>query len=268
MIKAKDAIRIARSLIGTPYSELDCINLIKKVIRSAPGGVKTYTTAGTNALWRSYDMSAKYKDLTWRQEGLAGAQAGMIAFKADGEDYHHVGIVTDAGTVIHSSSTQGGRGVVETPLTAKEGWTHLAVHRYIETSSVGCADTFPIGEGLNAEERENAMESYKAIVTLSDAGSSLNVRNEPGRGGDVINKLFNGQRVTVMAEYENGWVYVQFGDSGKSGYVSMEYLVRDDTPEEQPENIIRAQGVAVIVDWEGNEFFPVGGWRVEFRKGD
>ena len=137
MIKARDAIEKARGLLGTPYSELDCINLIKKVIRSAPGGVKTYTTAGTNTLWRSYDMSAKYKDLTWRQAGLAGAAAGMIAFKADGEDYHHAGIVTDAGTVIHSSSTQGGRGVEETPLTSREGWTHLAIHRYIATLESG-----------------------------------------------------------------------------------------------------------------------------------
>ena len=99
MVKTKDAIALARSLIGTPYAELDCINLIKKVIRDAPGGVKTYTTAGTNALWDSYDMSAKYRDLTWRQEGLDGAQAGMLAFKADGEDVHHVGLVTDGGTV-------------------------------------------------------------------------------------------------------------------------------------------------------------------------
>lgn len=253
MIKAKDAIRIARSLIGTPYSELDCINLIKKVIRSAPGGVKSYTTAGTNALWDSIDMSAKYKDLTWRQAGLAGAAAGMIAFKADGEDYHHAGIVTDAGTVIHSSSTQGGRGVVETPLTAKEGWTHLAIHRYIETLESG------------GEPGEDTMESYKARVKLNDPDSTLNVRNAPGKDGDVINKLFHGQSVTVLAHYDDGWMFVQYGDSGKSGYVSMEYLVRDDTPQE---NIIRAQGVPVIVDGEGNEFFPVGGWRVEFRKED
>ena len=29
-----------RALIGTLYSELDCINLIKRVIRTAPGGVE------------------------------------------------------------------------------------------------------------------------------------------------------------------------------------------------------------------------------------
>ena len=46
MIKTQDAIRTARALIGTPYSELDCINLIKRVIRTAPGGVPWYTTAG------------------------------------------------------------------------------------------------------------------------------------------------------------------------------------------------------------------------------
>lgn len=256
MIKAKDAIREARKLLGTPYAELDCINLIKAVIRKAPGGVKTYTTAGSNALWRSFDAAPKYKDLTYRQDGIDNAKSGMLAFKASGEDYHHVGIVTGKGTIIHSSSAQGGRGVVETPLTRAEGWTHLAVHRHIETATGG--------EKL----QEERMESYKAIVTLKDPDSTLNVRNEPGRGGDIINKLFNGQHVTVQAAFENGWVFVIYGDSGKSGYVSGEYLVRDDTPEEEPENILRVSGTPVIVDGQGNEFFPVGGWHVEFRKED
>lgn len=261
MIRTKDAIRIAQELLGTPYAQLDCINLIKAVIRKAPGGVKGYTTAGSNALWDSYDMSAKYRDLTWRQEGLDGARAGMLAFKADGEDYHHVGIVSGAGVVIHSSSEQGGRGVVETPLTSAEGWTHLAKHRYIEVQEGG------------EKPQEDSMESYKAIVTLNDPASSLNVRNEPGRGGDVINKLFHGQSVTVQAVYENGWAFVTYGDSGKSGYVSMDYIVRDDAPQEEPEqappeNIICVSGTPVIIDSEGNEFFPVGGWYVEFRAED
>lgn len=131
MIRTQDAIAAARALIGTPYKELDCINLIKRVIRTAPGGVKSYTTAGTNSLWNSYNMSAKYKDLTWRQEGTAGARAGMLAFKRSGQDVHHVGLVTDAGTVIHSSSVNG-RGVVETALDGT--WNLLAVHRTIEAA--------------------------------------------------------------------------------------------------------------------------------------
>ena len=42
MVKAQDAIAAARALIGTPYATLDCIGLIVRVIRTAPGGDPTY----------------------------------------------------------------------------------------------------------------------------------------------------------------------------------------------------------------------------------
>ncbi len=234
MIKAKDAIRIARSLIGTPYSELDCINLIKKVIRSAPGGVKTYTTAGTNALWRSYDMSAKYKDLTWRQEGLAGAQAGMIAFKADGEDYHHAGIVTDAGTVIHSSSTQGGRGVVETPLTAKEGWTHLSIHRYIETLESG---------GKPGEEK---VTMDNGIVRTQ--GGKLNMRQSPD--GALVKQIENGTAIEILST-DGEWLGIRLED-GSEGFVHASYVERKAETGEK----LR------IVDEAGRVFLPQGSFTV------
>ena len=247
MIKASDAIRVARSLIGTPYAELDCINLIKKVIRDAPGGVKTYTTAGTNTLWRSYDAAAKYRDLTWRHTGLSGAKAGMIAFKADGEDYHHAGIVTDVGTVIHSSSTQGGRGVVETPLTAREGWTHLAVHRYIETAA-----------GTTEEsEAEDMAALYKARVSTS--GGRLNIRQAP-EVGKVIGEIPFGEIVSV---YSTGdWPRVRYGDM--LGYASAKYLERiaeeDAEPEEESIHV-----VLVFTDSAGNTWIPVGDFKAELR---
>lgn len=246
MIRAADAIRIARALIGTPYAVLDCINLIKKVIRDAPGGKRDYTTAGTNTLWRSYDAAAKYRDLTWRQDGIAGAMAGMIAFKADGEDYHHAGIVTDSGTVIHSSSTQGGRGVVETPLSSREGWTHLAVHRYIEAADKA------------AESAENTMESYKALVKLNDPDSALNVRNEPSTKGVVIGRLFDGQGVIVQAQPTQDWLYVTYGDSGV-GYVHGAYIAPDNTPEVDPEPI----ATTTLINIEtGDSMVLMGAWRV------
>lgn len=242
MIKAKDAISVARSLIGTPYSELDCINLIKKVIRTAPGGVPRYTTAGTNALWRSYGSAPKYKDLTWRRNSILGAKAGDIAFKADGEDFHHAGIVTDEGTVIHSSSTQGGRGVVETPLTTREGWTHLATHRYIETGT----------------EEETVM--YTARVNLISSKSSLNLRNGPSTNDRRIGSIAHGAVVDVLAE-AGDWLYVRY--NGLSGYAAAEYLERidkdvpkEDEPLENPERftaIIRNDGTMVRLE---------GSWRV------
>ena len=200
MIKAQDAISAARALIGTPYSELDCINLIKRVIRTAPGGVPWYTTAGTNALWVSANASAKYRDLTWRQEGIQGARAGELAFKRHGGDVHHVGIVTERGTVIHSSSVYG--KVVETPLD--KSWQLLAVHRYIEAAS--------------AAETEEAMSVlYQAVVnTMRDP---LNVRDSPDASGRKIGELPRGATVDVLAEPCDGWLYVR-GDGLCFGGVS------------------------------------------------
>lgn len=207
MIKATDAIAAARALIGTPYSELDCINLIKRVIRTAPGGVPWYTTAGTNALWVSANASAKYRDLTWRQEGITGARAGMLAFKKHGGDVHHVGLVTGEGTVIHSSSAAG--RVVETALD--ESWHLLAQHRYIEVAA-------------SAAETEGTMDVlYQAVVnTMRDP---LALRDFPSTNGRKIGELARGATVDVLAEPFMGWMYVRSGD-GVTGYASAAYLAR------------------------------------------
>lgn len=234
MIKAQDAISAARALIGTPYSELDCINLIKRVIRTAPGGVPWYTTAGTNALWASYISSNKYRDIIWRQEGITGARAGMLAFKKHGGDVHHVGLVTERGTVIHSSSAAG--RVVETALD--ESWHLLAQHRYIEVAA-------------SAAETEEAMSVlYQAVVNT--ARDPLNVRDSPDASGRKIGELARGTTVDVLAEPVEGWAYVR-GD-GVTGYASAAYLARvayvsaGDAQEadEEPYTTIRREDGTVI----------------------
>lgn len=237
MIKTQDAIDTARALIGTPYSELDCINLIKRVIRTAPGGDPTYRCQGTNWLWRSIDNSARYRDLTWRQEGIQGARAGELAFKRHGRDVHHVGIVTERGTVIHSSSVYG--KVVETPLD--ESWQLLAVHRYIEAASA-------------AETEESMSVLYHAVVNT--ARDPLNVRDAPD--GGRIGSVPKGTTVEVLAEPAQGWTFVRAGSL--MGYVSSAYLTRAEVGE--AENVISVSPDVTIIDDEGNSFRPVGGWRV------
>ena len=234
MIKAQDAIAAARALIGTPYSEIDCINLIKRVIRTAPGGVPWYTTAGTNALWASYIASDKDRDIIWRHEGITGARAGELAFKRHGGDVHHVSIVTERGTVIHSSSVQG--KVVETPLD--ESWHLLAQHRYIEVAA-------------SAAETEGTMDVlYQAVVnTMRDP---LNVRDAPDASGRKIGELARGTTVDVLAEPVEGWAYVR-GD-GVTGYASAAYLARvayvsagdAQDADEEPYTTIRREDGTVI----------------------
>lgn len=208
MIQAEEAIRAARGLIGTAYSELDCINLIKKVIRTAPGGDKNYTTAGTNDLWNSDSKSAKYRDLTWKQAGISGAKPGMLAFMGVGTgDVSHTGLVTERGTVIHSSKSRG--GVVETALTAKAGWNGLGKHRMIEV---------------------NEMEKEFGNATVSVTSGYLNIREGASTAAKIIARAANGARVNIIREAGGtGWVFGALA-SGEAGYMSSEYLV-EDAPE-------------------------------------
>lgn len=246
MVKASDAICIARSLIGTPYSELDCINLIKKIIRTGPGGVSGYTTAGTNTLWASIDAAKKYRDLTERHEGIEGVPAGALAFKRYGDALDHVGLVTGDGTVIHSSSVYG--RVIESPLTKKEGWDCWAVHRYIQTSEAAEAEKTDGGEKV---------QNYRAVVQLANPKSYLNVRDEPGTGGTIIGKAYSGTVVTVQAQMENEWVFIAY--EGGSGYVDSGYLLMINEPEAEEEKV---ETTILLNELTGDTVALVGRWKV------
>ena len=203
MIQAEEAIRAARGLIGTAYSELDCINLIKKVIRTAPGGDKRYTTAGTNELWNSFDSAPKYRHLIWRQSGISGAKAGMLAFMGVGTgDVSHTGLVTEQGTVIHSSKSRG--GVVETALTAKAGWNGLGVHRMIEVA-------------------ENAGAAPTGTAYIVCARTGLRMRKRPDVRGEYMQMLPDGA-VIVALETRAGWIKTTY--KGYTGWVSGEYCCK------------------------------------------
>lgn len=241
MIKWQDAVQSARALIGTPYAQIDCINLIKRIIRTAPGGVPGYTTAGTNTLWKSYSASAKYRDLTWTQEGITGARAGMLAFKRSGENVHHVGLVTGDGTVIHSSSAKG--KAVETALDGS--WQLLAVHRYIDTDDY-------------IKEEETMDVLYKAkVITQEDP---LTLRNAPE--GDKIGALPIGAIVDVLVDTDGDWLFVRLGSM--SGYAAKRYLARtEEEPEE--EEVAGAEIQIVITDEAGNVFRPVGAYKTDIE---
>ena len=208
MIKTSEAIRTARALIGMPYSELDCINLIKKVIRTAPGGDKKYTTAGTNDLWNSDSKSAKYRDLTWKQEGISDAKAGMLAFMGVGTgDVNHTGLVTERGTVIHSSKSWG--CVVETELTAKDGWNGLGVHRNIN-----------VGREADEDTTADIQVGTEYIVC---AQKGLRMRKKPDIRGEYMQMLPDGAVITVLEE-RAGWFKTTY--KGYTGWVSAEYCCK------------------------------------------
>ena len=202
MISTDEAIRTARGLIGTPYDKLDCINLIKKVIRTSAGGDVKYTTAGTNALWDSYDKIGKYRDLIWRQAGISGAKPGMLAFMGVGTgDVNHTGLVTERGTVIHSSKSRG--KTVETELTEKCGWNGLGKHRMI---------------AVDGEETADSDEGESVTVC---ARGGLRMRKKPK--GRYMQMIPDGAQLAVLEE-KDGWLRVEY--RGHTGWVSGEYCCK------------------------------------------
>ena len=227
MIQAEAAIRAARGLIGTAYSELDCINLVKKVIRTCAGGDKRYTTAGTNELWNSFDSAPKYRHLIWRQAGISGAKAGMLAFMGVGTgDVSHTGLVTERGTVIHSSKSWG--GVVETALTAKAGWNGLGAHRMIEVNGY-----------MNDEDVQiDAKYSIGEYAVSYEKG--LRLRKRPSLTGAYMLTMPCGAKLTVT-EIDGDWGKAAY--NGHQGWCSLAYCDKVGTQDEAGENeqiVIRA----------------------------
>ena len=252
MIQAEEAIHAARELIGTAYSELDCINLIKRIIRTAPGGDKRYTTAGTNALWDSDSKRGKYRDLTWKQTGISSAKPGMLAFMGVGtSNVSHTGLVTERGTVIHSSKSRG--GVVETALTKKNGWNGLGVHRMIEAD---------YSEGGKTEVSE--AEKIFGNATVSVTSGYLNIREGASTRSKIIAKAANGARVNIVREAGGtGWVFGAL-ESGETGYMSSEYLVEDapgaDAAEDGGGEEIAS--ITTLTDGSGAYVTLLGRWKV------
>ena len=120
-------------------------------------------------------------------------------------DVSHTGLVTEKGTVIHSSKSRG--GVVETELTEKNGWSGLGKHRMIEV---------------------NGMEKEFGNATVSVTSGCLNIREGAGTAARIIAKAENGTRVNVIREAGGtGWVFGKL-ENGVAGYMAGEYLVRDD----------------------------------------
>lgn len=100
-----------QALVGKPYSECDCKDVIAKAL-----GIKF---AGTNWLWRSVNNSPKYRYLSERficEPYISELIPGDILFKIrsgvpkgyeKGPDAHHVSVYVGNGKIIHSSVRLG-----------------------------------------------------------------------------------------------------------------------------------------------------------------
>lgn len=124
-----------QALIGTPYSQCDCKDVIAR-----PLGIRF---AGTNWLWRSINNSSKYQYLVERLQSpmlSENMKPGDILFKIRGgipegyndtPDAYHVAVYIGAGKIIHSSPSTGVRGD-DYIYRAWQGWGRMKQVEYLE----------------------------------------------------------------------------------------------------------------------------------------
>ena len=89
-------------------------------------------------------------------------------------------------------------------------------------------------------------------------GGYVNLRSEPDTESESLEKLRNGDRITVLAMSS---IWCKCETKNNVGYVMTDFLTEVKTEEE---NVIKPTGKPTIIDSAGNKFVPVGNWRVEW----
>lgn len=105
------------------------------------------------------------------------------------------------------------------------------------------------------EEWTDVNETYEIYASN---GGYVNLRSEPNTESESLEKLRNGDRVTILARSS---IWSKCETKNNVGYVMTDFLVEVKTEEE---NVIKPTGKPTIIDSAGNRFVPVGNWRVEW----
>ncbi len=96
-------------------------------------------------------------------------------------------------------------------------------------------DVLPAGVGNSSKPAPQQKElpsleegEHYAVVVLSTAASTLNLRSAPSTDSQILTTLSGGWRVIVMSEAD-GWAHVRTADH--EGYVSSQYLAAEESDE-------------------------------------
>ena len=185
-------------------------------------------------IWKQYGLKIPHGSNSIRRQSVGKLQTqpmpGYAAFKLRGDDFYHIGIVSEDGKFVYEA-----KGTII-------GFT---------TSPVSEWDWFAPFKQVNYEEVEPMPSDgekvyYRAeVVTQRDP---LRVRSGPGTNYDVIGRLPKGEVVDVMVECPGGWAYID--DDGDQGYVNSSYLKRlpeEEQPQEDRPEIVN-YGVLIPCD--------------------
>ncbi len=163
-------------------------------------------------------------------------------------DFYHVGLMGRDGKVLNAQSEA--TGFVESPL---RNWSFAA--------PLKAADY-----GKTSGDKEETDMFGNATVSVTSG--HLNLREGASTRGKVIGSLENGQRVNVIRDAGNGWVFLKT-ESGEAGYAAKDYLTEDDGADIVSGESVgetgapdASAGTTTLTDGNGVYIMLVGKWTV------
>ena len=247
MIKSKQLVQEYRQQIGRfSYAQMDCITSIARIIQRYGGAADLM---GSN-WWARYEAK-NMRPLTNKSQLYDGC--GVLKTILPGEpgydlpprykdhavqiDYNHIGIGTDQGEILDSTTIKSGDknirngpGVSTAPIGSKS-WDII-----FDFEDVDYSDRVTGDQGEDEKGRNEHM-GQQARVTAG-TGNTVNLRSRASTNAIVLEYVKVGTLIEVQSEAA-GWKQV-VTPNGKTGWMKSEFLSEDDdlqdaTDEEDPE---------------------------------
>ena len=241
---AKALIRAASDFLGIPYSTLDCQAFVEKCLREI--GI-IINLAGSNAWYREVMAHGWVgtPEECRKKYGEVPAGAFLFILEQNGkepEKYHgdgignasHIGIYTgetaeemlqDCRTYHELEEDPDAQKAFVKEVSHGNGAIHSSKSRGCVATSKFSGKTISGGwnrvglwDRIEYESGWESMEPYQARVI----GGALNLRKKPNKNADRIYQIPEGEIVTVTAELDDGWSFVEYHNM--TGYVVSAYL--------------------------------------------
>ena len=181
----------------------DCAGFVAKAFNTV--GISLST--GANSAWNN----AK-----WASSGTIDKMPKdrvCVLYRRKNDRMQHTGIYIKGNQVVHAKGID--YGVVKEAFSTS--WTHYGIPQNFYSDDIPTTPSTPVNPPSPGSYPFNA----KVVVSK---GSTVNFRKSPSTGAALIQKINQGEVVSVTGEASADWYTVTY--NGKNGFIMKEFLVK------------------------------------------
>jgi uncharacterized protein YgiM (DUF1202 family) len=181
----------------------DCAGLVAKAFNTV--GIRLAT--GASSAWRN---------TRWASSGTISSMPKdkvCVLYKQGSSGMSHTGIYIKGNQVVHAKGID--YGVVKEAFSTS--WTHYGIPQNFYSDDIPSTPSTPVNPPSPGSYPFNA----KVVVSK---GSTVNFRKSPSTGAALIQKINQGEVVSVTGEASADWYTVTY--NGKNGFIMKEFLVK------------------------------------------